>query len=1120
VQTTAITVNTEQSTVQGVLSGQQIDNMPVNGRSFLDLAQLEPGVQMQDGGNFDPTKVGYNSLSINGDYGRTPRIEIDGLDVSDETVGTTTQNIAMSSIQEFNIGRSSFDISSEITSSGTVNVATRSGTNDYHGQAFYQFRDYRAGFADLPGAVSSQFQRNQFGGRFGGAFIKNKLFFFIDSERLKQDTADSIVAGAPFQALTRGIDSPFKSSQASGRLDWQATNNVRVFYKFSYDWNYSATSASTGFSYYANRDYSPSHAVGIDINQGNWSHTIRMGYFKFHNQIIGDTDSQPLAINPFPFAEVVFNDTSLDTGPNYLAPQQTFQSNKQIKYDASRVWGAHIIRFGATVNGISTGGFASFNGLAPYLNTYVNAAGLSGGVQTTPYYSCGNTNFSGCDTNIGDYPFTGAYIGNGQGFSTELPAFGYPAGGLFDTRFEAYVGDSWKIKPNFTLNYGLRYIRDTGRTDSDLRPMPCSSLTPSILGDGFPGCPSGVQNILDMWGPGLSARVRQPNLNFAPQIGFAWDPWHDGKTSIRGGGGLYYENNIFNNVSYDRSNKLATGLFNQTPQLLCDPNAAGTPPNPSNPYYQSVSFPMPGQAPTTSVDGYDLATQVCYSPLGPVGSYEGAAKAIADLQAQYIAATAAVGAAGPNPNFVGNTLTLAQPYYPNFRTARSYQMNIGIQRQIGKGVLTVDYLRNIGLHFQVAVDVNHVGDSRYIETNAALNAIGNTVLYADQGTASGCFGSGVTQANASAAVGCYVSAINAYNAANPANAFPSPSINDFANNGLDSGNAYNTGYSVYYAWGGQLTPDTGAAFAGVNPALGNLYMNYPMGRSVYSGLQSEYRTQVASPFRGVKNLDLQVNYTLSRFVSNGGYDQHFLAGAWDYRNPTGFMGPTLEDRTHQFKFGGTFEFAHHGPRLSLIGGFASPQPSDLRIPVYTNTAAIFQSDLTGDGTIGDFLDSAGGIGHPGTFMRSVTSNNLGAYIQTFNNTYGNGSTLTPAGQALITAGLFTQSQLVSLGAVVQPIQAPPANSAGNGYYKDVDTVLSWPFKLRERLTILPSVSFFNVFNFVNYGTLGGLTGGPGAINGTPAGVNDATNTIRIGRGSGVFAVGAPREVEFGLRIDF
>jgi Carboxypeptidase regulatory-like domain len=1100
VQASSVTVNTEQSAVQGVLSGEQIDNMPVNGRSFLDLAQLEPGVQMQDGQNFDPTKVGYNSLSINGDFGRTPRIEVDGLDVSDETVGTTTQNIALSSIQEFSIGRSSLDISTEITSTGSVNLATRSGTNQYHGQAFYQFRDYTVGFADLPGAVSSQFQRNQFGGRFGGAIIKNKLFFFIDSERLKQDSADSIVAGAPFQLLTQGIDSPFKSSQASGRLDWQATQRIRVFYKFAYDWNYSTSSASTGFSYYANRDYAPTHAVGIDISDGNWSHSIRFGYFKFHNQIIGATNSQPLSINPFPSAELVFNDTSLDTGPNYLAPQQTFQSNKQIKYDVSRVWSAHIIRFGATVNRISTGGFASFNGLAPYLNTYVDADSnlASGSVETSPYYSCNLPGFVGCSTNIGAYPFTGAYIGNGQGFSTELPAFGYPAGGLFDTRFSAYVGDSWKVRPNITLNYGLRYIRDTGRTDSDLAPIPCSAVSQAILTAGYPGC---TGNLLDQWGPGLGNRVRQPNLNFAPQVGFAWDPWHNGKTSIRGGGGLYYENNIFNNVSYDRSNKLANGLFNQTPQLLCSDPAQGTVP------VGSVSFPIPGTSGVSSIDGYDLATQVCYQPLGPGLSGvnpEGAAKAIADLQSQYIAATAAVGNAGANPNFVGNTLTLGYPYNPNFRTARSYQMNIGIQRQIGKGVLTVDYLRNIGLHFQVGIDVNHIGDSRYLNMAAANNAIANTL--------SACGVATIDQAIA-ACPGLYPGGGGA-------------SINDFANNGLDSGNAYNTGYSVYYAWPGQLTPSTGAAFAGVNPALGNLFMNYPMGRSVYNGLQSEYRTQVANPFHGVKNLDLQVNYTLSRFVSDGGSDQHFTPNAWDFRNPTAFSGPTLEDRTHQFKFGGTFEFAHHGPRLSLIGGFASPQPSDMRIPVYTNTAAIFQSDLTGDGTTGDFLDSAAsGVGHPGTFMRSVSPHNLNAYIQNFNNTYGNGSILTPAGQALVAANLFTKAELISLGAVIPSVQPPPANNAGNGYYKDVDTILSWPFKVRERLTILPSISFFNVFNFVNYGNLAlasstGLTGGPGTINGTPAGVNDATNTYRIGRGSGVFAVGAPREAEFGLRFDF
>jgi hypothetical protein len=1091
VQSTTIAVNTEQSVVQGVLSGDQIDNMPVNGRSFLDLAQLEPGVQMQDGQNFDPTKVGYNSISINGDFGRTPRIEVDGLDVSDETVGTTTQNVALSSIQEFSIGRSSLDISTEITGSGSVNLATRSGTNEYHGQAFYQFRDYVAGFADLPGAVSPEFQRNQFGGRFGGALIKNKLFFFIDSERLKQDSDDAIVAGAPFQALTQGIDSPFKSTQVSARLDWQATQHIRVFYKYAYDWNYSTSSANTSFSYYANRDYAPTHAIGIDISQGNWSHSIRLGYFKFHNQIIGATDAQPLSINPFPGAEIYFNDTSLGTGPNYLAPQQTFQSNKQIKYDASRVWGAHIIRFGATVNGISTGGFASFNGLAPYLNSYVNFNLVpTGTVQTSPFYSCNlqtdpNVPFSGCDPNIGDYPFTGGYVGNGQGFSTELPAFGYPAGGLFDTRFEAYVGDSWKVRPNLTLNYGLRYIRDTGRTDSDLAPIPCTATT-LITCTG---------NLLDQWGPGLGNRVRQPNLNFAPQAGFAWDPWRNGKTAIRGGGGLYYENNIFNNVSYDRSDKLATGLFNQTPYLNCSPGAsAGS---------LSFAFPGPGgtQNPVTSVDGYDLATQVCFAPLGPSAiNPEGAAKAMADLQTQYIAATAAVGTAGQNPNFVGNTLELGYPYNPNFRTARSYQMNIGVQRQLTKnGVLTVDYLRNIGLHFQIGVDVNHAGDSRYLNVAAAN--------YAIESTLEACKVKSIDRA-IQTCPGLYP--------ASPGNPAQGASIDDFANFGLDSGGPYYGGYSApYYG----LTANTGAAFGGINPTMGSLFMNYPMGRSVYNGLQSEWRQRMSNPFRGVSSLDLQVNYTLSRFESDNGSDQHFTTNGWDFRNPTKFMGPTLEDRTHQFKFGATFDFAHHGPRLSLIGGFASPQPSDLQLPTQGTVGEIFRSDLTGDGTVGDFLNSAAtGVGHPGTFMRGVSPGQLNTYLTNFNNTVA--GTLTPAGQALVTAGLFTQAQLVSLGAVVPTVQPPPAGNAGNGYYKDVDTILSWPFKVRERLTVSPSVSFFNTFNFVNFGALTGLSGGDGAINGTVSGTNSGTNTVRIGRGSGVFAVGAPREAEFGLRFDF
>ena len=143
VQGSMVSVNTEQATVQGVLTSAQIENLPVNGRNFLDLAQLEPGVQIQDGQNFDPTKAGYSSISFGGRFGRTARINVDGVDVSDETVGTTTADIPASAIDEFQLSQSSLDLSQDLTSSGAVNVTTRSGTNALHGEAFGFFRDHR-----------------------------------------------------------------------------------------------------------------------------------------------------------------------------------------------------------------------------------------------------------------------------------------------------------------------------------------------------------------------------------------------------------------------------------------------------------------------------------------------------------------------------------------------------------------------------------------------------------------------------------------------------------------------------------------------------------------------------------------------------------------------------------------------------------------------------------------------------------------------------------------------------------------------------------------------------------------------------------------------------------------
>src|SRR6266478_5682908 len=284
VEGTAISVNTEQSTIQGVVTQQQIENLPINGRNFLDLAQLEPGVQIQDGGNFDPTKKGFSSISFGGRFGRTARIEVDGLDISDETVGTTTQNLGVNSIKEFQVSQSSLDISTELTSSGTVNITTNSGTNTVHGEGFFNYRS--DGTSAAIGDPAAQFNRKQYGTNLGGALIKDKLFGFGSWERTTQDLIAAGAPEAPFTALTSTFNAPFRDQEYLGRVDYTVTNNIHAFFKFAYEQNLNGATFIPGtYQEFANVDFTPSYGGGFDITHGKWTHTFRLGYLKFRNGI-------------------------------------------------------------------------------------------------------------------------------------------------------------------------------------------------------------------------------------------------------------------------------------------------------------------------------------------------------------------------------------------------------------------------------------------------------------------------------------------------------------------------------------------------------------------------------------------------------------------------------------------------------------------------------------------------------------------------------------------------------------------------------------------------------------------------------------------------------------------
>ena len=584
--------------------------------------------------------------------------------------------------------------------------------------------------------------------------------------------------------------------------------------------------------------------------------------------------------------------------------------------------------------------------------------------------------------------------------------------------------------------------------------------------------------------------MKQPNLNFGPQVGVAWDPGANGKTVIRFGGGLYFENNLFENIFLDRRTRVAQGMFSGS-ATLCPKGTAL----------------FPNGAAVSSIDGLNIGTQICGQPIGNV------AAAITDLQTAYQAASAGIGQ--NNPYFLGNTLTGSGLLAPNYQSPRVVQMNFGFQHEIRRGsTLAIDFVRSVGTHFLLGVDTNRVGDASFLNTTGVLAAINSTIA-----------GNPLTNGICPAAVGAGSSsliAVNCYLAH-----VPNASIVDFARNGLDSGNAFCGGVPC------SALGKTVAAFPGVNPLVGSNVMYFPVGRSRYNGLQMSLKTRADHPARSISRMDLAFSYTVSRYKDNvpqgnfGVQDVDVLSPAQDYNNTLRYFGPGALDRTHQISMA-TVMSLPHGLQLSGIAHFASPLPLTLFLPQAGGggvAGEIFRSDFTGDGTVGDILPAT----TLGTFGRGISIQNLGTHINVYNNTFAN--QLTPAGNALVTGAFFTATQLSLLGAVMPTVQVPPQGNVGLGWLKTMDFKLSRPLHVREGIILEPSVSTFNIFNFANFDLpplllSGVLDGSPGRA------LNNATESCgnipsictaranRVGLGSGVYSLGSPRQLEFELRLSF
>ena len=332
------------------------------------------------------------------------------------------------------------------------------------------------------------------------------------------------------------------------------------------------------------------------------------------------------------------------------------------------------------------------------------------------------------------------------------------------------------------------------------------------------------------------------------------------------------------------------------------------------------------------------------------------------------------------------------------------------------------------------------------------------------------------------------------------------------------------------------------SLTGNNGAVGGVDMLFPVGRSVYSGLQMKLVHRIDKPTRYVKGANFQVSYSYSKFISQV-QDQDFINIATDNDNPTRFTGPNALDRKHQLSFGGTFDLPLH-TKLSAIGHFYSPLAQSLQLPELTNGGEIFATDWLGAG----LGSSAAPEPVPGTqigqFQRGTNIGNLQSVLNNYNHTYAN--TFTPAGACLLANNIpstshficpglisgpevMTQGDLTALGWVMPTLGSVAPGAMGIPWLKSMDLKASWPIKIKEHVIVEPSASIFNMFNFANAFLPGNLPApslapgsgaylAPNVVGGVTPG--SSLTPFRASFQSGTYALGAPRQFEFGLRISF
>jgi hypothetical protein len=560
-------VDTTTTGVGQVINDKTVQEIPLNGRHFTDLSLLTTGTVTPPANGFLSAPLrGQGSFGINtaGQREDTTNWLVNGVNLNDNVQNQITFQPPIDTLAEYKIDNSTFPAQYGRNAGAIVNLATLSGTNEYHGELFEFFRnsalDARNFFNPVlttSGTFNPQapFKRNDFGASFGGPIKKNKVFFFLAYEGLRQHQSLTVASSrvpsqnekaavtspaiqkvvallpaanlvgtgnpadpATFNAFTGGTVANVSLNQGSADLDVQLSDKDRIhgYYVVQKDLRQEPTAGGAinanlpGYGDTRNglrhlMTLSEDHVFGPSL-----TNTIRLGFNRIHLTFTPNALLDPTAFNitmpagaPAASGLPFFNiGNALGFGGPTFEPQGRGDTTGVLNDDVSWLKGRHTFYFGGEIRR------AYNNNIAFNVGSFTFNATGSSAIQ----------NFLN---------------GSAQAFTVQL---GSGNDKILQPSYDAFAQDSFKWKPNFTVNIGLRYAWNSSPSEAAGHFTQFDPTTGALIPAGQP--------------------YHTNNKNFQPRVGVAWDPFRDGKTSVRAAYAI---------LTQDPTTNIVTGLSGNPP---------------------------------------------------------------------------------------------------------------------------------------------------------------------------------------------------------------------------------------------------------------------------------------------------------------------------------------------------------------------------------------------------------------------------------------------------------------------------------------------------------------------------------------------------------------------------